>query len=79
MQPVEVALSLIKDHRLMPTREKTLADLFLETLRDVYYAEKQAEQAGSAGKEGGENTKAEAAGKPAAKAKANKAKRVSAK
>ena len=26
----------------MPTREKTLADLFLETLRDVYYAEKQA-------------------------------------
>ena len=26
----------------MPTREKTLADLFLETLKDVYYAEKQA-------------------------------------
>lgn len=26
----------------MPTKEKTLADLFLETLRDVYYAEKQA-------------------------------------
>jgi ferritin-like metal-binding protein YciE len=26
----------------MPTKEKTLADLFLETLKDVYYAEKQA-------------------------------------
>ena len=26
----------------MPTKEKTLVDLFLETLKDVYYAEKQA-------------------------------------
>jgi ferritin-like metal-binding protein YciE len=42
VRPVEVALSLIKDHPKMPSKEKTLADLFLETLKDVYYAEKQA-------------------------------------
>lgn len=42
MQPVEVVLSFIKDHPKMPSKEKTLADLFLETLKDVYYAEKQA-------------------------------------
>ena len=57
--------------------EKKTDELLIRLARGG--ANPQAEQAGSADKEGGESTKAEAAGRPSAKAKANKAKRASAK